>query len=331
MIRKLLVVSIIILFCPMLMAQFPPPSGHPGTTAMYKDSTAFRAWASGCTVEIGYINFVDTTITYQGSNRANFGFPQDAIGVPDNFVITLGDRGFATLTLPAPMYDSAGPDFAVFENSFGDGFLELAYVEVSSDGQHYVRFPSVSLTIESPQIPTFGILDATKIHNFAGKYKIFYGTPFDLADLQDSTGIDLNAITHIRILDVGGCIDPGYQSFDSEGHVINDPWPTPFNTGGFDLDAVGIIHIDPQSVPNPQTSFPIQIYPNPVRDKLHIHNGSFSPVKLTISDIFGQQHMTDYPIQEKAEIDMSNYPAGIYFAIFTPQDGTRFVRKIIKK
>jgi len=331
MTQKILTVVVIILVSQSMMAQFPPPAGQPGTTAMYKDSTAFRAWASGCTVEIGYINFVDTTVTYGGSNRADFGIPEYATGVPNNLVITLGDRGVATLTLPAPMYDSAGPDFAVFENSFSDDFLELAFVEVSSDGQHYVRLPAISLTAESPQIPTFGTLDATKIHNFAGKYKIFYGTPFDLSDIKYSSIVNLNAVTHIRILDVGGCIDPGYQSFDSEGHIVNDPWPTPFNTCGFDLDAIGIIHIAPQAIPDQNNAVPIRVYPIPVQHKLHIQNGSFSSVRLTLRNVFGQPFLVDHPIRKMAEIDMSNYPAGIYFAIFALQDGTSIVRKIIKE
>ena len=35
-----------------------------------------------------------------------------------------------------------------------------------------------------------------------------------------------------------------YASYDSQRHQINDPWPTAFDigTGGFDLDAVGVIN-----------------------------------------------------------------------------------------
>ena len=33
-----------------------------------------------------------------------------------------------------------------------------------------------------------------------------------------------------------------YASYDSQGNIINDPFPTPFETGGFDLDAIGVIH-----------------------------------------------------------------------------------------
>ncbi len=44
-------------------------------------------------------------------------------------------------------------------------------------------------------------------------------------------------------------VENDYSSCDINGHQINDPWPTPFQnpyiytyTGGFDLDAVGVIN-----------------------------------------------------------------------------------------
>ncbi len=313
-----------------LYAQYPPPAGQPGTTAMYQDSSAFKTWASGCTVELGYINFVDTNEMYQGSNKPAYGFPEDATGPPDNFVISLGDRGVATLTLPAPMFDSTGPDFAVFENGWGDDFLELGFVEVSSNGINFVRFPSVSLTPESPQVSTFGTIDATHIHNLAGKYRVFYGTPFDLSDLKDSLSLDRSAVTHIRIIDVGGCILEGYRAFDSQEHIINDPWPTPFFTGGLDLDAVGIIYVKPLAVPASIHITPIRIYPNPVYHKLRIEHTVNSSVHLSILDPVGKVFVSDKPIDKHAELDMSDYPPGLYIAVFTLQDGTKINRKFIK-
>jgi len=311
--------------------QYPPPAGYPGTTAMYKDSSAFRAWASGCTIEVGYINFVDTTVTYLDNNKASYGFPEDATGPPDNFVVSLGDRGVATLTLPAPVYDSSGPDFAIFENSFSNEFLELGFVEVSSNGTDFVRFPAVSLTPESPQIATYGSLDATKIHNFAGKYRVFYGTPFDLNDLKDSLSVDISAVTHIRIIDVGGCVLPGYQAFDSQGHIINDPWPTPFNTGGVDLDAVGLIHIDPQAIPVRMQTTPFHIFPNPAQSVVYIDYTLHSEVQLTVISSLGKIFFPDQPITQSSQLNISDYPPGLYIARFTLEDGTIFQSKIIKQ
>ena len=40
-------------------------------------------------------------------------------------------------------------DFCVFENAFNDSFLELGFVEVSSNGNDFYRFPSTSFTQDS--------------------------------------------------------------------------------------------------------------------------------------------------------------------------------------
>ena len=48
------------------------------------------------------------------------------------------------------------------------------------------------------------------------------------------------------MVDVVGSIDPMYGTRDSLGNLINDPWPTPFATGGFDLDAVAVLQPAPE-------------------------------------------------------------------------------------
>ena len=225
-----------------LSAQFAPPAGQPGTTAIARDSSIIIDWAKDCQVWRGFINIADTTASYNGFTRASYGSVLYASGPSDEYVISLGDHGYALLTFNPPIVNKAGPDFAVFENSFGDFFLELAFVEVSSDGENFIRFPAITLVPENLQVETFGTIDARLIHNFAGKYRMGFGTPFDLDDLRDSSGVDLNRITHIIIRDAGGCIHPLYATYDSQGHKVNDPWPTPFDTGGFDLDAHGVIN-----------------------------------------------------------------------------------------
>lgn len=62
--------------------------------------------------------------------------------------------------------------------------------------------------------------------------------------------LDVNAITQVRLIDVVGSINPAYGSTDALGNLINDPWSTPFATGGFDLDAVGVRYA---AVPEPST------------------------------------------------------------------------------
>jgi hypothetical protein len=136
--------------------------------------------------------------------------------------------------------DIPGPDFAVFENAFNSSFLELAHVEVSSDGVNFFRFPSISLTQTDTQIPGFGALDSTNLFNLAGKAPGGSGTPFDLAQLRRHAPVlDINRITHVRVIDVVGSLSVAHRSLDSLGNPINDPYPTDHEFGGFDLDAVG--------------------------------------------------------------------------------------------
>ena len=68
-------------------------------------------------------------------------------------VVSLGDGGSATLTFAQPLADVPGPDFAVFENAFNGAFLELAHVEVSSDGVNFFRFPSSRSPRPTPRSP----------------------------------------------------------------------------------------------------------------------------------------------------------------------------------
>lgn len=116
----------------------------------------------------------------------------------------------------------------MFENAFTDSFLELAFVEVSSDGSNFFRFTVVSLTQTEEQVGTYGSIDARNIDNLAGKYRSGYGTPFDLEDLDGVPGLDMMSIYWIKIIDVVGILDEQAGSKDINGNLINDPWPTPF-------------------------------------------------------------------------------------------------------
>ena len=318
-----------LLFSTFLFAQYPPPAGQPGTTAMYKDSSAFIDWASTCIIERGYINISDTTIMFNGSSKTTYGSYLFASGPADDLVVSLGDHGSALLGFDIPITNLTGPDFAVFENSFSDSFLELGFVEVSSDGERFVRFPAVSLTPWNQQVNTFDTIDATKIHNLAGKYRHGYGTPFDLEDIKDSLGIDLNNITSIRIIDAIGSIQDSYATTDSQGHKVNDPWPTPFDTGGFDLDAVGVIHNKTASLADDRKVISVLIYPNPVSDKVMVSTNVLSGCKLKISDVAGNV-LIETEFLMKADLDLSNFQDGIYLASFSFTDGTSITKKIIK-
>jgi hypothetical protein len=260
-------------------AQFAPAAGETGTTAIYKDDPAFVAWAKSCQVKRGFINIADTTKTFtqdqKTSNRAFFGNEAVATGVPGGALdcISLGDSGTAVLTFDFPIRNGSGFDFAVFENGIKEQeapfqyFLELAFVEVSTDGKRFVRFSATSNTPVDNQIASFGQIDPTQINNFAGKYVANYGTPFDLNELADSTGINLDSINYIRLVDVVGSTDPKYASHDATGNIVNDPFPTEFWSGGFDLDAVGAIYLNGiTGIKNELVIDNLRIFPNPLKE-----------------------------------------------------------------
>lgn len=226
---------------------YAPAAGMPGSTAIPADSPLIIGWATGVTSLIrGPREMGDPD-----SPLAGYGVAGNALGradaTPDDpwSVVSLGDGGSITLSFDFPITNGPGPDFAVFENGFQDSFLELAFVEVSSDGINYFRFPSHSLTQTTSQIEE--ALDPTNIDGLAGKYRAGFGTPFDLEEMKGfSLLLDVNDIIRIRIRDVVGSIDPRYASFDSELRMINDPWTTRFTSGGFDLDAIGVLHQTPE-------------------------------------------------------------------------------------
>jgi hypothetical protein len=280
--NKILLIAALVIQFTSWTQSYAPPAGQAGSTAIHMDSPLFTGWATGIEVSRGFVYIEDTTFTASGSNRASFGDPLNALGKANGNsadVVSLGDSGVAILTFDQPIMNGPGYDFAVFENSFSDDYLEFAFVEVSSDGNRYVRFPNHSEVQNQVQIHGFGLTDTRRIHNLAGKYRAGFGTPFDLEDIKDSTGIDLNAITHVKIIDVIGTIG-AKASYDSYGNKINEPYSTPYETGGFDLDGVGVIHqllgLD-EKVP-----FIASIYPNPSSGIFTVSVSNNEPYKLSI-------------------------------------------------
>lgn len=268
--------------------QFAPPAGQPGSTAISKDSAVFVAWATGCSVTRGLRD-----ISTPDSGYAEVGDSTSATGTAGaQGVVSLGDGGSAILTFDNPIMNGAGWDFAVFENAITDDFLELAFVEVSSDGVNFFRFPATSLTQDTVQVGTFGSVDATKINNLAGKYRVNFGTPFDLEELAGEPGLDVNNITHVKIIDAVGSIQNAYATYDRYGNKVNDLWPTPFVSSGFDLDAVGVLHQVSTGIHNPAgNSISLEIFPNPVQcgSALKFSAGAFPSATISILDLTGKE------------------------------------------
>ncbi|MBN1906187.1 MAG: VPLPA-CTERM sorting domain-containing protein [Deltaproteobacteria bacterium] len=187
--------------------------------------------------------------------------------------------GILTLGFDNAIYNGEGADFAAFENGFvsnystgagsvaGQMFAELGFVDVSTNGTDFARFPSDYLNY--PNATTNGMVDnridlngtgtmvstnyltqdVSNIYNLVGKhanaYSASWGTPFDLDDLLNdplvlSGAVDLNEINYVRIVDI-----PGNGTLtDADGNPIYDAWVT-WGSGGLDFEALGVINAVP--------------------------------------------------------------------------------------
>lgn len=211
------------------------------------DPLLMSAWATAVDAfERGPMDIADP-----GGGEASYGLPQDALGAATGDaldVCSLGDGGSVTYLFASGIMDGPGDDFAVYENGFfsvGGLFAEFAFVEVSSDGVDFARFDSTSLQDEV--VPGGAVVDPTDYHNLGGDQAQPLGTGFDLAGLADDPlviagSVDLDDIAYVRLVDVIG----DGSTLDGQGLPLYDPYPTPFSSGGFDLEAVGVIHPVPE-------------------------------------------------------------------------------------
>ncbi|WP_026977385.1 T9SS type A sorting domain-containing protein [Flavobacterium tegetincola] len=303
---------------------YAPAAGLPGSTAIHKNSPLFVQWANGITVERGLIDKSNPAASASGSSYATFGLPNDALGSPSGSVVSLGDGGFAILTFATPISNRPGFDFAVFENG-STAYLELAFVEVSSDGVHYFRFQNHSQTQTQNQLSTFASPEATYINNLAGKYSSEYGTPFNLDDLPENELLDKSNILYVKVIDVVGSINPVFASYDSYGNAINDSFPTPFNSGGFDLQGVGVLDMTLSSA-NFDKKNKIALYPNPSNGVVYLSNAQNAGIEIV--DLNGRKVITVAHYQQQA-ISISHFSKGVYLVIVTVDENAHQIKLIV--
>ena len=301
--------------CGVATAQFDGAVGTTGCKAVQYNDSRIVNWATSCTVYRGLRDIADTATN---PLRASFGNDTVAIGPisasdASNTMaaVSLGDSGVAVLTFETPIANGEGPDFAVYENGFGDGFLELAFVEVSSDGQRYVRFPATSNTPTASQVGSFvSNMDPTLMNNLAGKYRIGWGTPFDLNELRDSAGIDINNITHVRLIDCIGTIDPLHCTYDAHGNIVNDPYPTKFESGGYDLTGVAVLNQRSANITVADLSN-VKVFPNPCRNWLKMEGMPIGE-EYRIFDQSGSLVMLGVCSENSFCIDVQGFKSGLY-------------------
>ena len=202
--------------------------------------------------------------------------PGNALGAPQGalHVHSLGIGGDLTLGFAGPITDGPGADLIVGENPFRvtpggwSTFAEMMFVEVSSDGVHFARFPSRYFGAPAQPGP-FGVVTVGTYAGLAGQTPVLATLPgvdardvvdaggdaFDLADLAGDPLVllglvNVQAIAQVRLVDV-----VSGQSLDSRGTPIFDP-----GSGSADVDAVTVIHQQGLTAANgPRVSLTVQI------------------------------------------------------------------------
>ena len=214
-------------------ASYPAAAGEPGSDAVAMDDPGIVNWATEWVAPVSYGSDVDDAWKH----------PERAMGPAQGDsqdIVSLGRGGSIVLRFDPAISNGAGPDFAVFENGFSDDFLELGFVEVSSNGSDFVRFDAAYLGTTA--LGPYGCHATTDIGQLAGKYRQGFGTPFDLQVLINRPEVrngvvDLSEIHYVRIVDIVG----DGSTADSFGSPIYDPYPTT-GSAGFDLEAVAVLN-----------------------------------------------------------------------------------------
>lgn len=207
--------------------------------------------------------FATSVVSYvQGTGGGVF-VPTNALGGPRGAglssgsldVCTLGVGGSLTLGFDVVIADGPGADLVLFENGFvaGGVYSEVAYVEVSTNGVDFARFPS-RYAGPSSGLPGFtapwgtygGLVGAVPVLTNVATNTIDPFDPtvgggdgFDLATLATDPLVvggllDLANVNYVRIVDV-----PHATGTDAVGNVI---WDNSGATGSADVDAVAIVN-----------------------------------------------------------------------------------------
>lgn len=180
--------------------------------------------ASACPLDATF--FASEVVAHRWGTGQNYnqerGFPEALLGPPiasyAPSVVSLGNGGTVTLSFGGnAIVDGEGPDFIVFENPL-PGYVELATVAVSDDGETWAEFPCTA----SQEGPDFGFCAGVHVVFSSPSNGIDPRDPDvaggDLYDLQD---LGLVRARYVRITD----------RIDLDGPA-----------GVFDLDAIAIIH-----------------------------------------------------------------------------------------
>ena len=212
--------------------------------------------AAVCTAASLSSQSVHATSVIAVDNKAGAGggtfVTANLLGAPDSQVCSLGNSGYVTLGFAVTIVDGPGADLVVAENPFFSGpvgfaFAETCFVEVSSNGVDFARFPSAYYGPQTQPGP-FGVVSVGAYAGLGGVCPVYPlanaldlvragGDAFDLADLKGDPlvlqgKVKLNQITQVRLVDLVSGVDR-----DSRNVLIFDP-----STGSADVDGVTVLN-----------------------------------------------------------------------------------------
>lgn len=174
-------------------------------------------------------------------------------------ILSLGEGGSVTVGFGVTITDGPGVDFTVYENAivFGDVFAEVFFVEVSTNGTDFARFPT---SYVGPQNPgDFTLMPIGTYDGFGGHQPVLTnifdampvdpldparsgGESFDLSALANDplvTGgqVDLTEIHFVRLIDAPS----GGLSTDTSGTPVWDSREAVGAANSADIDAIAVI------------------------------------------------------------------------------------------
>jgi len=132
------------------------------------------------------------------------------------------------------------------------------------------------------------------------------------------------------VVDVVGILDSLLGSRDASGKLVNDPWPTPFENCGFDLDGVGVIHHSPLNTHVPEDENPFRVYPVPCHDVMFLEDSEGVFKHWALYDIHGRMIMQGKMNKRINSINLAGIPDGIYFLNCAGEQQC-FVERILKQ
>ena len=238
--RTMITLIIALFLCQQAVAQFSD-SGQVNSDYDRSDG-GFVSWASlVISLDRGYQDYRQPEL-----GLASLGSPGDCLGSAGT-AVSLGDGGTITLGFDVEITNGAGGGFVVFENGFewNGVFMELGFVEVSSNGVDFSRLPALCRRTTQPG--PWDRSDPDLFYNLAGNF--VGGTGFDLQDLiiADDPNVaggvvDPDHIIFVRIVDVIGDVADGGATQDYLGRAAADPYPTAGESCGMDLTGVAVIN-----------------------------------------------------------------------------------------